>query len=230
MIRTVLFDLDGTLLDTAPDLAYALNRVLREQGRPILPLERIRPVVSHGTVGLLRVGFGLQPDDEDFAPLRRRLLDLYQEHLARDTRPFPGIEQLLAGLERAGLRWGVVTNKPGWLTEPLLQQLGLTPRSACIVSGDTTARRKPDPEPLLHACTLAGCLAPECVYVGDAERDVIAGRAAGMRTIVAAYGYIEAHDNPLNWGGDHLVHEPGEILAWLEQHNGATVPPQPAAR
>jgi len=162
MIRTVLFDLDGTLLDTAPDLAFALNQVLQEQGRPALPLERIRPVVSHGTAGLLRIGFGLRPEDKDFAPLRQRLLDIYQAHLACATQPFPGIEALLAELERAGLRWGVVTNKPGWLTEPLLQQLGLAPRSACIVSGDTTTRRKPDPEPLLHACALAGCHAPEC--------------------------------------------------------------------
>ncbi len=155
-IRTVLFDLDGTLLDTAPDLADALNRVLEQNGRQSLPYENIRPVVSHGGIALIELGFGLAPGDPAFDGLRKQLLDTYRENISRKTRPFPGITHVLERLEERGINWGIVTNKPGWLTDPLLRDLGLYERAACVVSGDTLSERKPHPAPMLHACEQAG--------------------------------------------------------------------------
>lgn len=217
-IRTVLFDLDGTLADTAPDLAAALNHVLVEEGRPPLPFARIRPVVSHGSTGLLRLGFGLAPDDPAFAPLRVRLLAHYAANLCRETRLFPGMTDVLRWLQVQGLRWGIVTNKPAYLTEALVPQLSLPYPPACIVSGDTTGNRKPHPEPMLHACALTGGDPAEVLYVGDAERDVRAGRAAGMRTVVALYGYIGEDEEPARWGADGAIRAPLELLSWLERH------------
>ena len=219
-IRTVLFDLDGTLADTAPDLAYALNRVLEEQGRATLPFEAIRPVVSHGGLALTRLGFGIEPEHPDFAPLRQRLLDIYHDNLARKTRLFPGMAELLDSIEQAGMNWGVVTNKPAWLTDPLLAALGLSERAACIVSGDTCANRKPHPEPILHACHLADSLAHQCLYVGDAQRDIEAGRRAGMPTLVALFGYIGADDRPREWNADALSETPQSIWEWIVARNG----------
>jgi phosphoglycolate phosphatase len=215
-IRTVLFDLDGTLADTAPDLAYALNALLREQGRAPLPFEVIRPAVSHGATALVKLGFSLDPAEPLFAALRERLLSLYQQHLARETRLFPGMPELLVELERRGLHWGVVTNKPAFLTQPLMAALGLHARAACIVCGDTTANKKPHPEPMLHACRLAGSTAEQCLFVGDAERDIRAGRTAGMATLVALFGYISPEDQPQSWGADGLITEPAAVLPWLE--------------
>lgn len=217
-IRTVLLDLDGTLLDTAPDMAFALNRVLEENGGRSLPFTRIRPVVSHGAKALIRLGFGLEPEDPAFEPLRRRFLDIYRENLDRETRPFPGMPELLDALESRDLAWGVVTNKPSWLTEPLLERLDLRQRAACVVSGDTTPVRKPDPAPLLHACEAAGSMPQECLYVGDARRDIEAGRHAGMRTLVALFGYIGADERPESWGADGHVAHPREILGWIDGH------------
>jgi phosphoglycolate phosphatase len=217
VLRTVLFDLDGTLLDTAPDLAHALNQVLVKQGRARLPFARIRPVVSHGGKALIELGFGIDELDASFAELRRQLLEVYRDNLARETRPFPGMTKVLAGIRARGLNWGVVTNKPAWLTEPLLRELGLYDQAACIVSGDTLEERKPHPAPLLHACRLAGSEAAECLYVGDAERDIAAGRNAGMHTLVALFGYIEAHERPLEWRADGMVQDPLEILDWVDR-------------
>jgi phosphoglycolate phosphatase len=214
-ITTILFDLDGTLLDTAPDLASALNRLLEEEGREPLAFERVRNQVSHGSLALVRLGFGSEQRPEDFERRRTRLLEIYRSNLYLETAPFPGMEALLAYLERKGLRWGVVTNKPAWLTDPLMDAMRLSARAACVVSGDTTDRRKPDPMPLLHACDLAGSVATECIYVGDARRDVEAGQAARMGTLVARYGYIEADEQPEDWGADALIDEPREILDWL---------------
>lgn len=214
-IRTVLFDLDGTLLDTAPDLAFALNETLREFGKPPLPYETIRPAVSHGGIALIKLGFGLNPDDLGYQPRREYLLDTYRNNIARETRPFAGMNELLDTLERQGLNWGVVTNKPAWLTEPLLQALGLFERAAVIVSGDTLTERKPHPAPMLLACERAGSQAHQCLYVGDAKRDIEAGHNAGMATLVALFGYIGEGDDPHSWGADALVETPGEILAWL---------------
>jgi len=213
--KTVLFDLDGTLLDTAPDLASALNAVLQANGRPALPFELIRPVVSHGGNALIELGFGLKPDDAGFEPLRRQLLDYYETNIARETRLFPGMQEVLDRIEAGGLNWGVVTNKPAWLTDPLMDALQLSERAAGIVSGDTLRERKPHPAPLLHACRLIGSEPHECLYVGDAERDIEAGRRAGMTTLVALFGYLLESDRPETWGATALINEPGEILAWL---------------
>jgi phosphoglycolate phosphatase len=215
MIRTVLFDLDGTLLDTAPDLADALNAVLAEQGQPALPYERIRPVVSHGGIALIELGFGIGRGDPAFEALRQRLLTIYRANLAVRTRPFPGMSGLLAAIESRRMNWGVVTNKPGWLTEPLLQALGLFERAACVVSGDTLPERKPHPAPMLHACRLAGSEPAQCVYVGDAQRDIEAGRNAGMHTLVALFGYVDADDDYRTWQADAAVDSPAGILDWL---------------
>ncbi len=216
-IRTVLFDLDGTLADTAPDLAYALNYVLEEQGRAPLPFETIRPVVSHGGIALIKLGFGIDETASDFQPLRQRLLDIYRNNIARETRLFDGMAPLLDRLEQQGLNWGVVTNKPAWLTEPLLQELGLFERAAAIVSGDTLPQRKPHPAPMLLACEQAGSDAAHCLYVGDAERDIEAGRNAGMRTLVARFGYLGETDFPENWQADGMVDSALDILDWLER-------------
>ena len=216
MIRAVFFDLDGTLLDTAPDMGGALNTLLEEEGRPPLPPERIRPVVSHGATALVRLAFGLGPEDgEPFERLRRRFLALYHRRLVRETRPFPGMEAALRALEGAGVYWGVVTHKPARFTEPLLETLGLAQRAACIVSGDTAPARKPDPRPLLHACGVTGVLPEECVYVGDARRDVEAAHAAGMPALVALFGYLDGADDPAAWGAEALVESPAALVDWV---------------
>lgn len=216
-IRTVLFDLDGTLADTAPDLAYALNQVLLEQGREPLPFEVIRPIISHGGIGLIRLGFRLESEHPDFPPLRQRLLEIYYDNIARQTRLFPGTDELLDSIEQNGRNWGVVTNKPGWLTNPLMDALGLGQRAACIVSGDTCSNRKPHPEPILHGCQLAGSQAEHCIYIGDAQRDIEAGQRAGLRTLVALFGYIGHDEQPQTWGADALLRTPQDILAWIDK-------------
>ena len=210
----LLLDLDGTLLDTAPDMGGALNLLRVEAGREPLPLGNIRPVVSHGAMRLVSLGFP-EAIGAEFERLRLRFLELYSQNLALRTELFPGIEPVLAELERLGLPWGVVTNKPGWLTDPLLAALGLDRRASCVVSGDTVAERKPHPLPLLHAAGLVGVAPADCVYVGDAERDIQAGRAAGMTTVVAAYGYISDDDDPAGWQPTGIITEPGELLEWV---------------
>ena len=214
-IRAVLFDLDGTFADTAPDLAYALNETLRRFGGEPLPFAAIRPHVSHGATALVRLGFGLEPGTEPFEVRRQVLLDVYEANLCRGTRPFDGIPQVLDVLEAHGLGWGIVTNKPAWLTDPLMAAMGFAPRAGCIVSGDTTPNRKPHPEPILHACALLSVTPSACVYVGDAERDIEAGRRAGTATLAATFGYLQADEDPARWGADALVDDPRDLLAWL---------------
>jgi phosphoglycolate phosphatase len=214
--RTILFDLDGTLLDTAPDLADALNTVLLENQRSPLPLEDIRPVVSHGGIALIELGFNLDSSDPAFGPLRQRLLEVYRDNVSRRTQPFPGITDLLDNLEQRGLNWGVVTNKPGWLTEPLLKDLDLFDRAACVVSGDTLDERKPHPAPMLHASELANSRPEQCVYIGDAQRDIEAGNNAGMQTLVALFGYLQETDQPRTWNANSLIEHPQDLLAWLD--------------
>ncbi len=216
MIRTVLFDLDGTLADTAPDLGYALNTLLAEHQRPTLPKITIRPAASHGAAALIELGFGIDRTDPHFPPLRERFLEIYRAHLTRETRLFPGMPELLDAIVARGLNWGIVTNKPAFLTDPLVEQLGLRDDAACVVSGDTTGNSKPHPEPMLHACRLAGSKPQECLYIGDARRDVEAGRAAGMQTLVALFGYIGEQDHPEQWGADGLIRHPQDILDWLD--------------
>lgn len=214
-IETVLFDLDGTLLDTAPDLARALNATLLANGRQALPLDVIRPAVSHGGNALIELGFDLRPGAAGIEPLRQTLLEHYRTDIARHTRLFPGMDRVLAHIESRHLKWGVVTNKPGWLTDPLMDALQLTGRAAGIVSGDTLKERKPHPAPLLHACTLIGTKPDRCLYVGDAERDIQAGRNAGMTTLAALFGYLTDADRPETWGATALIETPEDILGWL---------------
>ena len=213
-LRGVLLDLDGTLLDTAPDMAGALNQLLADEGLEALPFERIRPHVSHGALRLVRLAFG-EPDKERFERLRSRFLDFYRARIADHTRMFDGFDVVLDALEIAGLRWGIVTNKPGWLTAPLLEALGLAARCGCVVSGDTLAERKPHPMPLIHAAALLGLETGECVYLGDAERDVQAARNAGMIPLVAGFGYLDSGEDPNAWKPDAVIGRPTDLIEWL---------------
>jgi phosphoglycolate phosphatase len=201
-LRAVLFDLDGTLLDTAPDFVTAVNLLRAEHGREPLPYEPIRRTVSHGARALVRLAFGIEDEDPAFEPLRRRLLALYEAHLLVDTAPFPGIAELLHALAARGIRWGVVTNKPNYLAEPLLARARLEPPADVLVCPDHVQRTKPDPEPLRLACARLGCAVTEAVYVGDHARDIQAGRNAGMRTIAATYGYLEPDEAVAQWQAD----------------------------
>lgn len=214
-ITTVLFDLDGTLADTAPDLAYALNRLLEDSGLDPLPYEHIRSHVSRGGAALIRLGFGDNLDEKYFPQLRSRFLEIYKSNLCVQTRLFPGIQSLLTHIEHNDLKWGVVTNKLAWLTDPLIQALGLDHRATCIVSGDTTDKKKPHPKPLLHACKLSNSLPQSCLYVGDDPRDIQAGNAAGMTTLVARYGYIPEDQSPEKWGADGIIEMVTELMNWL---------------
>lgn len=213
--RAVLFDLDGTLADTAADLAYVLNLQLTARGRTQLPVDVLRAHVSHGARGMLRMGFGVGPDDDAYAALRDEFLDLYGQNLYRDTRLFPGISELLGTLEQRGLAWGIVTNKMERFTLPLLQSLGLATRAGCIVGGDTTGRAKPHPDPLLEASRRLRIDPRECAYVGDDERDVQAGHAAGMTPVVALYGYLGEDKPPQEWGADLYIEQPLDLLKLL---------------
>jgi len=213
-IKTVLFDLDGTLADTAPDLAAALNHVLKIHNCDPLPYETIRPIVSHGGMALITLGFG--KEHPEFDTLYQELLQHYQNNIANETVLFPGMNELLLELEEKNINWGVVTNKPSWLTEPLLDALNLTSRTSAIVSGDTLEQRKPHPAPILHACKQAGSEAAECIYIGDAERDIEAGNRAGMPSIVALFGYIAESDIPDDWGAHSSINHPQEIISLIE--------------
>lgn len=214
-IKTVLFDLDGTLIDTAPDMANALNILLTEEGCPTLPYDTIRPVVSNGSVALVNLGFPDLTDNKHQDRLKARYLEIYEQNLCKDSVLFPGMDKLIASIENQQMNWGVVTNKPGWLTDPLMQQIGLADRAACIISGDTTANRKPHPEPMYLACKLANSQAQQCLYIGDARRDIEAGNNAGMLTVVAQYGYIGDWENIDEWGADHSISEPLDILNYI---------------
>ncbi|MEO6186988.1 MAG: HAD-IA family hydrolase [Steroidobacteraceae bacterium] len=214
-IRGVLFDLDGTLLDTAPDLIRVLNQVRVEQGKLPLPYELARTQVSHGSSGLIRLGFP-ELNGDPLEKLRLRLLDLYSAQLAIDTALFDGCEAVLVALQERKLAWGIVTNKPGFLTEPLLATLGLDRRAGCVVSGDTLPQRKPHPAPLLLAASLLSLPASTCLYVGDAERDVQSARAAGMPVLVARYGYLGPEDDPDSWQPDAHIDTPLQIIDWLD--------------
>ena len=212
MIRAVLFDLDGTLAHTAPDLALALNRLRAEEGLPPLPVEAVQPVASAGARGMLGAGLGITPEDPRFIELRDRFLDHYQNDICVDTALFDGMPEVLDVLERRGLKWGIVTNKAMRFTDPLIAAMGL--RAACVVSGDTTARAKPHPDSLLHASKLIGIPPADCLYVGDDVRDVQAARAAGMSVIAAAYGYLSGGD-PHAWGADGVISHPREVLNFV---------------
>jgi len=215
--RAVLFDLDGTLADTAPDLGAAANKMRIQRGLAALPIEALRPYASAGARGLIGEAFGLSPDNPAYPAMRDEFLENYAADICAATTLFDGIAGLLTDLNRRDIRWGIVTNKATRLTEPLVALLGLAETSACVVCGDTTPHSKPHPAPLLHAA-LAMNLSPEAiVYVGDDLRDIQAGQAAGMRTIAAAYGYCGNALPPAEWGADHVVDSIAQLHALLGQ-------------
>ena len=218
VINGVLFDLDGTLLDTAPDMTNALNLLLEEEDKAPLSYIACRDFVSHGSIAMVTLGFGNQlinTNEDEFERLRQRFLDLYEQNLCVDTKLFKGMDETLHFLEEQKIHWGIVTNKPAFLTDPLLEQMQLHTRACSIVSGDTIPERKPDPAPLYLAADQCGCLVTECIYVGDAERDIEAGNRANMKTLLASYGYIDADQMPIEWGANGIVEHPEEILEWL---------------
>ena len=215
-IKAVLFDLDGTLLDTAQDFHESLNQLRAEENLAPLSFETVRAQVSHGGHALVRLGFGtLAPDAHE--AMRMRLLNIYRKRLAKHTRLFEGGEEMLDALENRGLAWGIVTNKPGWLTDPLLVEVKLDRRARAVVSGDTLPERKPHPLPLLHAAQTLGVDPRDCVFVGDAERDAQAAQAAGMYSLIAGFGYIGDDDRADAWFQHGWLHTPLDLLAWLDK-------------
>jgi len=214
-VDLVLFDLDGTLADTAPDLAAAANRQRAQRGLEPLPVEQLRPMASHGARGLVGQALSLAPGDANYEAARLEFLAYYEQSLCVHTRLFAGMAETLDRLEAQGRRWGVVTNKASRFTAPLMEQLGLHRRAAAVVSGDTTPHAKPHPAPLLHALQVCNVPADRGVYVGDDRRDIEAGRAAGMRTVIAAYGYLGDLPQTALWGADHSIDTPAGLLDWL---------------
>jgi N-acetyl-D-muramate 6-phosphate phosphatase len=218
VIEAVLFDLDGTLADTAPDMALTVNRMLEQRGLATVATERVRAHVSKGARGMIGAAFGLTPEDEGFQALREEFLEIYGENLCVQTRLFPGMEELLDAIEARGMPWGVVTNKFERFARPLIEALGLATRAAVVIGGDTCPRPKPFPDPLLLAAATMGVAPMRTLYVGDDERDVQAARSAGMPVLVAAYGYLGDGPPPVLWGADHIVDSPAGIEAWIHQH------------
>jgi len=214
MIKAVLFDLDGTFADTAPDLGYAINCMREARGLPPLSPSAIRPIASLGARGLLHAGFGIGPEHPDYRVMREEFLAIYEQNICRETRLFPGTGELLEALEARGLRWGIVTNKAERLARLLLGMLRVEPRASCIIGGDSTANIKPHPDSLLAACSAIGEDAGACVYVGDDQRDVEAGHAAGMKVAAAQWGYLNG-GNPENWGADWIIERPQDLLQYL---------------
>lgn len=204
--KAVLFDLDGTLIDSAPDLGGAANRMRVRRGMSALPLQSYRYLAGAGARGMLKVGFGITPESEEFAALKEEFFDEYEQHLCVDTIVFEGVRDLIGRIESVGLKWGVVTNKMERFTLPLIGLMPWLASANAVVCGDTTAHAKPHPEPLFEACRRLEIAPHHAIYVGDDQRDIIAGKAAGMVTIAACYGYLgEGHDGT-EWGADHVVH------------------------
>ena len=227
LIKGVLFDLDGTLLDTALDMTEALNALRAQEGLAALSNEAVRCQVSHGGHALVRLGFGVLPPEEHEV-MRMRLLSIYRRQLAKHTQLFEGGDEMLTEIERRGISWGIVTNKPGWLTDPLLIEVNLHKRARAVVSGDTLAERKPHPLPLLHAAATLRVEPAHCVYVGDAERDMQAAQAAGMYALVAGFGYLGDDDRADTWFSHGWLHTPLDLIHWLDKpsrtakNNGST--------
>lgn len=212
MPEAILFDLDGTLADTAPDLGAALNQLLLEQGRDPLPMEKLRPHVSSGARGMIGAGLGITPADAAYFDLQQRFLAIYQNALCVGTRLFEGMAEHLDELEARAIPWGIVTNKSQRFAIPLMEGLGLRQRCVCIVCGDSARRAKPHAHPMQLASAVMGIAASACIYVGDDERDVISGRAVGMQTIVAGWGYLGDGKPPVHWGADAIAASPADIL------------------
>ena len=216
MIKAVLFDLDGTLADTARDLGAALNRLLAEENLPPQPYEAVRPIASHGARGLVSLGFGIDKSHPRFEEYRLRFLEQYDHDFSSHTTLFDGINELILALQARGLTWGIITNKPMRFTDRLVPALPFAVPPAVVVSGDTVGVAKPDPAPMLHACRLIDIDPRHCLYVGDAERDMQAGRAVGMKTVLVNWGYIADSDDPDSWLADITIQQPAELLDSLQ--------------
>lgn len=214
-MQAVLFDLDGTLVETASDLGYALNLLRERHGQPFLPEETIRPYASHGSRGLLEIGFGLYPTDASFEAMRAEYLDLYSQVMLRQPLLFEGMAETLQEIEARGFRWGIVTNKPRRFTLPMIEHLGLASRAGAVISGDDAPQPKPSPQTLLLACEKMSIDPQQTLYVGDAERDVQAGNAAGMTTLIALFGYLSEQDQPQTWGASACIAHPQDLLDYL---------------
>lgn len=214
-IKLVLFDLDGTLVDSAPDLAAAANEMRAARGLDAMAYELLRPMVGSGARGMVGVALQVAPGDADYEALKHEFLDRYEARLLDQTRAFAGVESLLASLSHAGLSWGVVTNKAERFALPLTAALGLNTGAVAVIGGDTTLHTKPHPAPLLEAARRAGIEPEHCIYVGDDERDIVAGRAAGMQTVAAAWGYLGKGQPIEAWGADIVLSSPAELLQAL---------------
>ena len=214
-IKAVLFDLDGTLADTALDLGGALNTMLREQGLPEVSMDEIRPMASHGASGLLKLGMNLDKTDPNHARLRQQYLDTYETCFDKDTVLFEGIDALIQAIHARGLKWGIITNKPHTFTYRLVPQLGFSVAPDVVVSGDTTAEAKPSTKPMFYACEQINIAPEACLYVGDAERDMQAGKNAGMKTVLVSWGYIHADDKTEEWPADSVIDTPEQLLQLL---------------
>lgn len=214
-LQCVLFDLDGTLVDTAPDLIASLNRTLEAFGYSPVESDELRPFISYGAMAMINQSLP-NLDEEQKQQMLAHMLDSYQQNIADQSQLFDGMADVLAVLEAKGLKWGVVTNKRERFTLPLLSALKLDQRAVCSVSGDTTAFSKPHPEPMFEACRRAGIAAENCVYVGDAAHDVAAGKTAAMKTLVALYGYLKPDDKPESWGADGFISHPAHLVDWIE--------------
>lgn len=215
MIRAVLFDLDGTLADTAQDLGGALNFVLRAKGLPEKSIHEIRPVASHGANGLLKLGAGITPEHPDHKEWRQAFLDRYGQCYADETVLFDGINELLRELDKRGLAWGIITNKPAKFTDKLVPKLGFAVPPAVVVSGDTCGEAKPSVKPMLYACAQIGVQPQECIYLGDAERDMLAAKNAAMKAVLVNWGYIARTDPAETWLQDWRIDTPQQLLAYL---------------
>ena len=215
-IKAVLFDLDGTLIDSAPDLGAAVDRMRVKRGMPSLPLDTYRPMAGAGARGMLGVGFGLTPQDATFAELKEEFFQEYEANLTDKTTVFADVVEMLSAIEARGMVWGVVTNKAERFTLPISRQMDLFKNAACVVCGDTTPHAKPHPMPLLEAAKRVGFTPEQCIYVGDDERDIIAGRAAGMPTVAAAYGYLGASGETAAWNADATIGSARDLLRYLQ--------------
>ena len=220
-VSCVLFDLDGTLLNTAPDLTTALNKALLNFNYPEISANTITPYISYGAAVMIDTALEQQVSDSIKADILEWLLNYYENHIAVNTHLYKGMSELLVTLEANGIPWGVITNKRERMTHPLMRALNLSNRSACIICGDTTAHSKPHPEPMLTACRQIQVSPEECLYIGDAQHDITAGNAANMKTLAATWGYLKPEDKPQNWGADALIHHPDDILDWITNQTHA---------
>ncbi|MED5534610.1 MAG: phosphoglycolate phosphatase [Pseudomonadota bacterium] len=216
-VEAVLLDLDGTLIDTAPDLVAVLNILLAHRRLPPIPFAIARNEVSNGALGLIRLGLGEQESEEEVERLRQEFLEVYIQNICIKSSLFNGIGAILNDLDECGTSWGIVTNKPHAMTQPLLKSLNLLHRPGCLICGDSLPQRKPHPAPLQAGAKELGIPTKHCVYVGDARKDIDAGRAAGMPTIAASYGYIHPYDDPYQWGASAVIRRPADLLNALKE-------------